>query len=80
MQTYPHERKTERDQAAMNTVCPLMSTDGVDIDDCKRYLEDRGLSWDRAEANGWYLSRISGDREYNLQSRPNWSGKKCRTS
>lgn len=61
MQFYPHEPRTERDQAATNTVWPLMSTNGVDIDDCKAYMKERGLSWELAEANGWYPSRNAMD-------------------
>ena len=61
MQFYPHEQRTERDQAATNTVWPLMSTNGVDVDDCKAYLKERGLSWELAEENGWYPSRNAMD-------------------
>ena len=62
MQQYFHERQTERDQASSNTVWPLMSTAGLDQTDCIDYLQDRGLSWELAEANGWYPSRNAMDR------------------
>lgn len=61
MQVYRHERKTEQDQGPANTLWPLMTTDGLDLDDCKRYLKERGLSWALAEANGWYPSRSAMD-------------------
>jgi Toprim domain-containing protein len=61
MQTYFHERSPKDNTAPDNTVWPLMSTDGVDVDDMKRYLQDRGLSYELAEANGWYPSRRAGD-------------------
>jgi len=63
MKQYAHEVCRERDiNRPDNTVWPLMSTNGVDLDDCKRYLKDRGLSWELAEENGWYPSRDAGDR------------------
>lgn len=60
MQTYFHERSTNK-STVDNTTWPLMSIDGVDMDDCNQYMSDRGLSWALAEASGWYPSRKAGD-------------------
>lgn len=62
MRQYQHDVYQERDRDRLdNTVWPLMSTNGVDLDDCKSYLLKRELSWTVAEANGWYPSRHAGD-------------------
>lgn len=56
---YPHERT--KSTGPLNTIWPEMSTNGRDIDDCKNYLVDRGLSAEVAEESGWYPSHNAGD-------------------
>ena len=52
---YQHERNERRlNDTPSNTVWPLMSTAGIDIDRVSVYLYERGLSWILAEQNGWY--------------------------
>ena len=57
---YTHERKTES-TASPNTMWPEMSTRGIDHNDMKKYLVERGLNFDIAELNGWYPSRSAMD-------------------
>src|ERR1700675_3508463 len=61
MQFYQHERNEEQERPTINLTCPLMSTSGFDITAMKEYLTHRGLSFELAEANGWYPSRHAGD-------------------
>ncbi len=58
---YSHERYEQKQTNPTNTVWPLMSTNGRDIDAVRAYLKERGLSWELAEANGWYPSRKAMD-------------------
>lgn len=57
---YYHEQREDK-HSDPNTVWPEMSDKGKDFDSCKAYLVDRKLSWDIAEANGWYPSRQAND-------------------
>lgn len=58
---YAHDKTIARDQGLPNTIWPRMSDKGIDFDDVKHYLQERGLSWDLAEENGWYPSREAMD-------------------
>ena len=60
---YTHEwKERESNKNEMfNTRWPLMSVNGQDQTDAKKYLQARNLSWMIAESNGWYVSRNAGD-------------------
>lgn len=59
---YMHELEERKPNTQdPNTEWPMMETSGRLTSECKRYLLDRGLSWDLAEANGWYPSTQAQD-------------------
>lgn len=60
MKTYPHEHTTDK-TTLPNTSWPIMSTDSVDIDNMRNYLQGRDLSSRLADENGWYPSRNAMD-------------------
>jgi len=58
---YLHEGTEQFEKPPVNLVWPEMSTNGFDMSEMKEYLSERNLSFELAEANGWYPSRHAGD-------------------